>query len=63
MNSAGFYHLKQGADDEDGGGDEDEEEDEEECRMENIQPVLAVDFFLSPMPFWLSTFRMIFGPH
>lgn len=42
-----FYHLKRGAA---GGGGEDEEEDE--CRMVNIQPVLAVDFFLSfPLAF------------
>lgn len=47
-----FYHFKQGAGDDGGGGrDEDEEEDEKECRMENIQPVLAVKFFLSPLPF------------
>lgn len=38
-----FYHLKQGAA---GGGGEDE------CRMVNIQPVLAVDFFPSfPLAF------------
>lgn len=42
-----FYHLKRGAGGDD--GDEDEEEDEKECRMENIQPVLAVDSFLSPL--------------
>lgn len=52
-----FYHLKRGAA---GGGGEDEEEDE--CRMVNIQPVLAVDFFLS-LPFEQSTFHMICGPH
>lgn len=39
-----FYHLKRRAGG-DGGGEE--EEDEKECRMVNIQPVLAVDFFLS----------------
>lgn len=39
-----FYHFKQGAAATDDDGDE--EEDEKECRMENIQPVLAVDFFL-----------------
>lgn len=51
-----FYHFKQGAGDGDGGGDEDEEEDEKECRMENIQPVLAVDFFPSPLPFLAKPF-------
>jgi len=43
-----FYHFKQGAGD-DGSGDE--EEDERESRMENIQPVLAVNFCLPPLPF------------
>lgn len=49
-----FYHFKQGAGDHGGsggGGGEEEEEDEKECRMENIQPVLAVDFFLSLLSF------------
>lgn len=49
-----FYHLKQGAA---GGGGEDE------CRMVNIQPVLAVDFLLSLLPFEQSTFHMICSPH
>ena len=44
-----FYHFKQGAGDDSGVGDE--EEDEKECRMGNIQPVLAVDLFLSPFAF------------
>lgn len=34
--------MKRGAGGDDGG----EDEDEEECRIENIQPVLALDFFL-----------------
>lgn len=47
---SGFYHFKQGAAAAaaGGGGGEDEEEDEKQCRMENIQPVLTVDFSLSP---------------
>lgn len=62
MNSAGFYHLKRGAGGDDGGGDEYEEEDEKECRMENIQPVLAVDFFLSPFAFLEKQFLHNFRP-
>lgn len=55
-----FYHLKRGAAAGGGGGgagagggeeEEEEEEDEKECRMVNIQPVLAVDSFLSLLSF------------
>lgn len=56
-----FYHLKRGAAAAAAGGgagagggggeEEEEEEDEKECRMVNIQPVLAVDSFLSFLPF------------
>lgn len=50
---SGFYHFKQGA----AGAGGDEEEDEKQGRMENIQPVLAVDFCLSLAKHFSHDFR------
>lgn len=48
-----FYHFKQGAGEDDGGagGGGGEHEEEDECRTENIQLVLAVNFLRSPLAF------------
>ena len=61
MNSAGFIILSRKARDDDDGGGGDEEEDERE--RENIQPVLAVNSSLSPLPFERGGVHMISGPH